>query len=84
MTTAALIKENISLGLAYSFIGLVHYYGGTWQRAGRHGTGEGVESSTSCLQVAEATVSQTELSKGDLKAHSHSETLLPTRSHLLQ
>jgi hypothetical protein len=28
MTMAALIKENISLGLAYSFRGLVHYYHG--------------------------------------------------------
>jgi hypothetical protein len=26
MTTATLIKENISLGLAYSFRGLVHYH----------------------------------------------------------
>ena len=28
MTTATLIKENISLGLAYSFRGLVHYHHG--------------------------------------------------------
>jgi hypothetical protein len=28
MTTATLIKENIQLGLAYSFKGLVHYHQG--------------------------------------------------------
>lgn len=36
--SAALIKEDISLGLAYGFIGSVHYHGGeTWRCAGRHG-----------------------------------------------
>jgi hypothetical protein len=51
MTMASLIKENISLGLAYSFYsfrGLVHYcHDGTWLDAGRHGAGEGAESSIS-------------------------------------
>ena len=28
MTTATLLKESISLGLAYSFSGLVHYHRG--------------------------------------------------------
>jgi hypothetical protein len=28
VTTATLLKENISLGLAYCFRGLVHYHGG--------------------------------------------------------
>ena len=32
MTKATLIKENIELGLAYSFRGLVHYHHG-----GKHG-----------------------------------------------
>ena len=32
MATAALIKENISLGLTYSFRGSVHYHHG-----GKHG-----------------------------------------------
>jgi hypothetical protein len=32
MATAALIKENISLGLTYSFRGLAHYHHG-----GKHG-----------------------------------------------
>jgi hypothetical protein len=31
MTMAILTKENISLGLAYSFIGLVHYHQGRKQ-----------------------------------------------------
>jgi hypothetical protein len=49
MTTATLIKKNISLGLPYSFTGLVHYHlsrklGST---AGRHGARKGAESSTS-------------------------------------
>ena len=49
MTTASLIKDNILLELAYSFRGLVqnHHGGETWQNAGRHGAGEGDESSTS-------------------------------------
>jgi hypothetical protein len=33
MITAALVKENIELGLAYSFRGLVHYPHG-----GKHGS----------------------------------------------
>jgi hypothetical protein len=38
MTAATLIKENISLGLAYSFRGLVHcHHGGSMQHASRHG-----------------------------------------------
>jgi hypothetical protein len=32
MTKATLMKENISLGLAYSFRGLVHYH-----HSGKHG-----------------------------------------------
>ena len=54
MTKAPLIKENISLGLAYSFRVLVHFHHGreTWQSIwqsvfSRHGAGEGTESSTS-------------------------------------
>jgi hypothetical protein len=43
MTTATVIKENISLGLAYRFKGS----GETWQSAHRHGAGERAESSTS-------------------------------------
>jgi hypothetical protein len=51
MTKATLIKENISLGLAYRFRGLVHYHHG-----GECGVlqtnihaGEGAESFTSWL-----------------------------------
>ena len=47
MTIATLIKENISLGLAYSFRGLVHCcHDRTWWCACRHRAGEGAESST--------------------------------------
>jgi hypothetical protein len=44
MTTATLIKENISLGLSYRFRSLVHYGGG--EHGGMHGAGE-TENSTS-------------------------------------
>jgi hypothetical protein len=45
---AALIKENISLKVAYSFRSLVHYSHGeeAWWPAGRHRAREGAESST--------------------------------------
>jgi len=51
MTKASLIKDNISLGLAYRFRTSVHYrqgrgMAGAWQYPGRHGAG-GAESSTS-------------------------------------
>ena len=47
MTTATLIKENISLEwLTQQFRGLVHYHHGRiWQHAGRDGAGERAESS---------------------------------------
>ena len=49
MTMATLIREDIELGLAWSFRGSVHYHhGGTWWHAGRRGAGEVAESSTSC------------------------------------
>jgi hypothetical protein len=44
MTKATLTKEDISLGLAFSFRGLVGY--GSSQHTGRHGAAEGAESST--------------------------------------
>ena len=45
MTMLMLLKENISLGLAYSFRSLVHYHHGgeAWQHAGRHGADEEAE-----------------------------------------
>jgi hypothetical protein len=46
MTTVALIKENTSLGLAYSFRGLAHYPRGR-KHAGRRHAREGAGSSTS-------------------------------------
>lgn len=48
MTMATLPKENIELGLGYSFRGLIYFHqGGTWWYVGRHGVGEGDKSSTS-------------------------------------
>jgi hypothetical protein len=38
MTTKTLIKENISLGLAYTFRGLIKHCHG--EKHGRHGDGE--------------------------------------------
>jgi hypothetical protein len=53
MIIATLIKENMSLGMAYSFNRLNHYHqGGSMADAGRHGAGEGTESSTSWSEVA--------------------------------
>jgi hypothetical protein len=48
MTMATLVKEIIELGLDYRFRGLIHYHGSTyaWQPTGRHGAGDGAESST--------------------------------------
>jgi hypothetical protein len=40
MTKATLIKENISLGLAYSSEVQSIVMEGSWWHAGRHGTGE--------------------------------------------
>jgi hypothetical protein len=47
MATTTFIKDNFQIGLAYSFRGLVHYHHDLWPHAGRHGSGEGAESSTS-------------------------------------
>jgi hypothetical protein len=47
MTTTTLIKETISLKLAYSFGGSIHFhYGRKQQQDTRQGAGEGAESST--------------------------------------
>ena len=48
MTVATLIKGDFSLGLAYSFRGLVRYHRGGvhGDNAGRHGAGEGSENAT--------------------------------------
>jgi hypothetical protein len=46
MTTATLIKGNIELGLTYGFRGLSSWQE-AWYRLGRHGSGEGTDSSTS-------------------------------------
>lgn len=48
MAMAAFIKENIQLGMAYSFRGLVYDHHGVMQRVGRHAAGEGAGSSSSC------------------------------------
>jgi hypothetical protein len=45
MTKVTLITDNIKLGQTYSFRGSVHYHHGR-RCPGRHGAGEGAESST--------------------------------------
>jgi hypothetical protein len=86
MTKATLIKENIELGLAYSFRGVVHYHQG-----GKHGSMQVdmvLEKKLRVLDLdPQATgdcVTGCSLSIGDLKAHPLSDTLPPTRPHLLQ
>lgn len=50
MTITTLIKQSISLELAYKFRSLVHAGQKAGQHAGRHGAG-GVKSSTSEFEV---------------------------------
>jgi hypothetical protein len=45
MTKATLIKENISLGLACRFRGILSTRQGAWQHASRHGARNEAESS---------------------------------------
>ena len=52
--------------------------------AGRHGAGELDESPTSYRQEEMICHVEQNMSKGDLKAHPHSDTFPPTRPHLLQ
>jgi hypothetical protein len=71
---AILIKENLSLELAYSFRGLVHYrHGG---EHGRYGAGGGTESSTS----RSSGVSVSRLAE----LEQETSTPTPTVTHFLQ
>ena len=76
-------KGKYLVGVAYSFRGLVRYCLG--RKHGRHKAGRELVVLHLDLQTAEETVCHTEcsLSKRDLKAHFHSDTFPPTRSHLL-
>jgi hypothetical protein len=91
MTKATFIKENISLGLAYSFEGSVHYHHGRKHGscAGRHGVEEPhilEEFYILMFQEARRRLCHTgwSLSIGNFKAHPHGNALPPTRPHLLQ
>ena len=89
MTKATLIKANISLGLAYSFRGSVHYH-----HVRKHGS---VQADMRleriyiliCRQQETVFHRQTEggsllhWALGDLKAHLQSDTFPSTRPHLL-
>ena len=80
MTTATLIKGNIELGLTYGFRGLSSWQE-AWYRLGRHGSGEGTESSTSG-SAGRRTVSH--LAYVRPQSRPHSDTLPPTKPHPLQ
>ena len=96
MTKATLIKENIQLGLAYGFRGLVHYH-----RGRKHGSIQAdmvlevrrvlhldpKAAEGDCLPQAarrrlEFYTGQS-LNIGDLKTRPQSDKLPPTRPHLL-
>ena len=86
MTKASLIKENIELGLAYSFRGVVHYHQG-----GKHGSMQVdmvLEKKLRVLDLdPQATgdcVTGCSLSIGDLKACPNVMCFLQQRPHLLQ
>ena len=85
MSKATLIKENILLGLAYSFRGLVHYHHG-----GEHGSVqaeielEDLRALNFDLQVAERDWVILGLSIYQTLKPSSSYTLPLTRLHLVQ
>ena len=86
MTTATLLKVNISLGLANSFKGSVHYHHGRKHSSIQAGT---VLEELRVLHLdhrLQETVSHSgqSLSIYDIITHPHSDTLPPTRPHLLQ
>jgi hypothetical protein len=87
MTKVTLIKDNISLTLAYRFRGTVHYHHG-----GKHGnvqTDLVLKKELRILQLVcrqkKGTAYHTgcSLSKGDRKAHPHSDIFPSTRPHCL-
>jgi hypothetical protein len=86
MTTAILIKDNISLGLAYRFRGLVRYYHG-----GKHAGVQAGMMLAKELRVLHVNpkAARSRLSTlgrawapADLKVHFHSDTLPLTRPRL--
>ena len=83
MTTTTLIKKNVYLGLAYSFKGLVHYHS---QKHGSVLAYMMLEEMRDLHLDLQATVCHTghSLSIGDFNACPHSDTLPPTRPHLLK
>ena len=101
MIKASLRKENISLGLAYSFRGSVYYHHGRKHGSIQADTVLGKElrvlhpsasSSKGSRRRRLSTESQeeapiphwAELEHKNLKVHPHSDTLPPTRPHLLR
>ena len=80
-------KKNIKLRLAYSLIGLVHYH-----RGKKHSSMQADRVLEKQLRVLHLDLRATEgdcdprssLSILDIKAYLHSDTLPPTRPHLLQ
>jgi hypothetical protein len=84
MTMATLIKNNIELGLAYSFRGFVRYHHGSTHGSFQAGTV--LENELKILHL------DPQATKGDLRDLEHrrpqspppSDTFSPIRPHLLQ
>jgi hypothetical protein len=74
MTRATLIKENISLGMAYRFRGLVHYH---------HGTKHGSIHTDMELDELRALRLYLKAAEGDCVPHQVSKPT-PTVTHILQ
>ena len=85
MTKAALIKDNIYLGLAYRFRGSVHYHHGR-----KHGSIQVdmvLEKELRVLHLDKTAARRGLPSRqlgGGSQSLPHSDTLPPTRPHLLQ
>jgi hypothetical protein len=86
MTKATLIKENIELGLAYSFRGLVYYCHGEKHGSIQADVLEELRVLHLDLKVSRRLSSTLDGASalGALKAHLHSDSLPPTRLHLFQ
>jgi hypothetical protein len=85
MTKASLIKNNISLGLAYRFRGSVHYHQGGSMAVSRQAWRRRSWEFYLCLhpKAASGRLTSRQLAWGSY-THTHSDTLIPTRSHIFQ
>jgi hypothetical protein len=83
MTKVALIRLTFNWGcLTGSEVQSIIIKVGAWQCPGRHGAG-GAESSTSSSEGRQMTGFMAARIRKDLKGHTHTDMLPPTRPHLL-